>query len=277
LRLGFTDGRSLSQQVGKRRWKMVGSGILEGLRRARIGVAAAGVVVLALAWAGAVVAAPLTIPAGFDLFVSPPGHSAVNLGPIGIVQLQGQPTGPMGHDPSPFMPLVEFDELGMLAAHGVIDHRLAGGLSMVDTIVERPAPASLPMIGDMDIIPIEIISLSLHSVSPIMADFGGGPSFFDVFVTLDPMVSQSVGSMTLTRTGENSGLMDTTLPVSFKLEFLPVGGGMPVTMPGTDTLMATRVPWGIVPEPSTFLLLGSGLAGLAVWRRKRFTNQAKGE
>ena len=256
---------------------MVGSGILEGLGRARSGVAV-GVVVLALAWAGAVVAAPLTIPAGFDLFVSPPGHSSVNLGPpVGNVLLQGQPTGPLGHDPSPFMPLVEFDELGMLAAHGVIDHRLGGGLSMVDTIVERPDPASLPMIGDMTTIPIEIISLSLTSVSPIMVDFGGGPSFFDIFVELDPMAMQSPGSMTLTRTGENSGSMDTSLPVSYRVQFLEVGGGMEVTVTGMDTLMATHVPWGIVPEPSTWLLLGSGLAGLAVWRRKRFTNQAKGE
>lgn len=224
-----------------------------------------GVLAGAAAVVGTASASPLIIPSGHDLFVSPSGRSSVNLGgPIGNVLLRGQPTGPLGHTPDPFLPLVEFDELGMLAAHGVIDHRLGGGLSMVDTVVRRDASATLPMVGSMDTIPIELVSLSLVSVNPIEL-FPG--SFFDVFVTLDPLAPPSLGSMTLTRLSERGGTFDSFFDVFVEIDLTPVGGGPPFqVIRAMDHLESSGVPWR-VPEPASGSLLGLGLLGLAVRRR----------
>lgn len=43
------------------------------------------------------------------------------------------------------------------------------------------------------------------------------------------------------------------------------GEGNIISLAGRGSVTST----GVVPEPSTFLLLGSGLAGLAMWRRKK--------
>jgi hypothetical protein len=40
---------------------------------------------------------------------------------------------------------------------------------------------------------------------------------------------------------------------------------------GGEVVLTFGSPSQVVPEPSTYLLLGSGLAGLALWRRKRLT------
>jgi len=95
-------------------------------------------------------------------------------------------------------------------------------LSMTDTIVARRAPANLPTPGSSVTIPIEIVALSLVSVSPITVTYSGGgtPTQWDVRVCISDF-TQPQGTMTITRgscPGEG-GTFTSSLPVLPKLVF----------------------------------------------------------
>lgn len=97
-------------------------------------------------------------------------------------------------------------------------------LDPADTIVERMAPAFLPGPGDTDVIPIEIVALSLRSVSPITVTYNGGqnPELWDVQVCLSSAAPQPQGTMTV-RNGpcgcSEGGTFISDLPVLPKLTF----------------------------------------------------------
>ncbi len=252
-------------------------------------------VAIASVWVLSGPALALDVTAGYDLFETVPGSPLANgtyadapalpagfFGtqggfpsdpfPGGRLFLDGLPTGPLIYSADSFQPAAPFDELGALAQHGVLDARLGGGLSQTDTIVQRLGTASLPLVGSMDTIPIEIVSLSLQSIQPITVTYGaGGQSFFDVFVTLDGV--QSPGSMTLTRTNATGGTFDSQLPVQFKIEFQNTNLGGPSAagpLTGGDLLTSFNVPFEVlVPEPSTVALLVIGYIGIALYHRKR--------
>lgn len=238
---------------------------------------------------------PLTVPAGHDFFVSPAPRSRAQLDlPQGFFgELDGAPSDPvrglllLGGQPLPSFPAGvpnrfgsfstpdPFPELGQLVAHGVLDARFAGQpdpIQFVDTIVQRPEDADLPAIGSEDTIPIEILALSLHSVSPITVTYGRrNPTDFDVVADLDPASRQLMGTMTLTRTGDKSGTFDSLLPVNFRLVFSHADTHVgPFVLTGADLLRADDVRWR-VPEPSATLLFGSGVVGVAAmaWRWRR--------
>ena len=88
------------------------------------------------------------------------------------------------------------------------------GLVPTDAIVQRlqdAGPAGFP-----DTIDIEIVALSLKSVSPITVTFNGGqnPELWDLDVDVpegDP--NQASGSMTVRHEGANGGTFDAVLPV----------------------------------------------------------------
>jgi hypothetical protein len=180
-----------------------------------------------------------------------------------------------------------------------------------DTIVQRLDPLPALTVGGTGTTRIQITALSLDSVSPLSL----GGSFFDVFVHLDPAVTQGIGSMTISQTNSNGGTFNAILPVDALLTFTQVGNpsntlnqpfphieftsgpatwshtpppGYPTGIGGgfhpTGTLQECNVttpgcsgatvvhmvrPEQVVPEPSTLLLLGSGLAGIAAFGRKR--------
>jgi len=234
-------------------------------------------------WLGANnVAMATPIGPGFDLFHTPAGPTTVTT-PVGPISLQGRPI-----DPS---------------------------LGDTDTIVERLAGIDPLPVGGQGTIPIQIIDLSLESISPVPI----GSSFFDVFVDLAG--PQTLGSMTVFHGVANGGTFDADLPVNARLTFTEVGNpsntfadsffDVFVTLtpgswshtprpddahnatfpaggffPGVDPITGGKVlilevapsathgvlP-GQIPEPSTLLLLGSGLAGIAVFGRKRLARK----
>ena len=184
---------------------------------------------------------------GFDLFMTDAGSTYRDFGstPLpadffgpgsdpfdGIIALQGEPFGT-----SPFCPLD--DLLG------------------VDTIVERPIPASLPTIPSSDLIPIEMVELSLVSIDPIEVTYWwGGSELWDLEVTLSATLP-STGTMALTKTHVNGGVFTSELLVYPRLTFTKVGGGgvnvWDLGDDGTpDFYLATDVPWEYsTPTPSS--------------------------
>lgn len=238
-------------------------------------------------------ASTLTIPAGTDLLQTIPGSPPASgtfadgtlpagfFGPgsdpfIGRIFLEGQPTGPLGHTSTPFVPVFNNPEVALLAQHGVLDARSGGGLPSTDTIVQRNANAILPSIGSTDTVPIEILSLSLVSTQPITVTYQGGTlhSFFDVFVDLDPQSIQPLGSMNLTRTTNGGGTFSSLLPVISRITFTntsptgPPALGSPVRQ---DLFINQGGTFHIIPLPAAFYLGGLGLLGIAAreWLARR--------
>ncbi len=163
----------------------------------------------------------LTIDPGFDLFMTDPVTTFADLGSLGVIPLKG-------------VPLVELDPVPF------------AGLGMTDTIVKRSAQATLLGIGDFEMIPIELVALSLHSVAPI--NIGG--TFFDLRVLAGSLLgpSQPLGSMTIMLTVPNGGTFDAQLPVNALLAFHEVGNpGNQVLNSFFDIFVSLDVPWTSTP------------------------------
>lgn len=93
-------------------------------------------------------------------------------------------------------------------------------LSMISTIVRRLADANVPVPPSADVVPIEIVELSLVSVNPIVVTYSGGqnPELWDVDVHLSQN-PQPQGQMQITRSHADGGTFDTQLPVLPKFIF----------------------------------------------------------
>lgn len=128
-------------------------------------------------------------------------------------------------------------------------------LDHIDTIVERAGTASLPSPGSSDLIPIEIVELSLVSVNPITVTYNGGqnPEQWDLHVC--PSENQQTGSMQINKTHANGGTFDATLPVVPRFIFTRIPDGEERVLDGassgfTDTLEILGVPWEYAnPDP----------------------------
>jgi len=219
-----------------------------------------------------------SIAPGFDLFMTDPGSTFVDLTGIGagIVPLRGNAIGP----------------------------------GNTDTIVERLDGINPFNVGDTDTIDIEIVALSLVSVDPITI----GTADFDLDVTLSGN-PQVIGSMTITHGQPNGGTFSAVLPVdtivtltdvsnplnTFNVPFidtftsnglwshfpaagdqhtvlLPSGGFHPGVDPLTgaktltleQTLLAAHGVLPAMPEPSSFVLAAvAAVAGTTYLSRRR--------
>jgi hypothetical protein len=95
-----------------------------------------------------------------------------------------------------------------------------------DTIVQRTENATLaPPFPRGDFIPIELVSLSLQSIQPIVVDVGGTQQLWDVFAAQSPS-RPSQGVMFLQQTEEQGGAFDSQLQVFPKFTFTRLSDGM---------------------------------------------------
>ncbi|MEM7480831.1 MAG: hypothetical protein AAF481_06630 [Acidobacteriota bacterium] len=200
----------------------------------------------------------LKVPAGYDLFVTPPdGSSYFYLGSEGEgipegyfgcletpngcllsdaiqspvrVLFVGLATGDLGLEPGtldndPCKWVSDSDKFGVHCADGV-GHFSSTTPSFpsepedTDTIVARLADVSFEEIGDSRTVPIEFVSLSLQSLKPITVTYGDGryTERFQV-IARGPGVGGETGSMVMTRTGATNGTYYSRLPVFVDIEF----------------------------------------------------------
>ncbi|UCH83172.1 MAG: T9SS type A sorting domain-containing protein [Candidatus Latescibacterota bacterium] len=141
---------------------------------------------------------------GVDLFETPPGDTYVQ------PPLPADFFGP-GSDP--------FD--GIIALRGQSLDQEGSNLGRTSTIVERLAPANLPVVPSSDTVPIEIVALNLVSIEPIIVTYNGGlnPEEWDVQANLSSFGPQAQGDMTVNREYENGGTFEAYLHVTSRLTF----------------------------------------------------------
>ena len=254
----------------------------------RIVVAAATIVVMSVAFTGVVRATPI-IETGYNLFETTPG-STFYFGP-----------------PVPNQQFVSFDGNPLVLfdfGDGPVD------TGSTDTIIERKEVADLT--SGSDTIDIEIVALSLKSVSPV--DLGFGAGLEDIFIELNTSSSSVQSTMTIYDAGDvvPHGTFDSLLNFSF--DVIGSIGGLYATLDKTITAInqewsqgptGTLVYDGVnhhlnsvdesndfwaegivthddgagtmihrarstnIPEPGIFLLVGIGLAGMAIRSRKK--------
>jgi hypothetical protein len=184
------------------------------------------------------VAAGAVINAGFDLFRTDPNttyqdFSATPIPPsffdpgsdpfVGTVNFKGVPLGPVPWCGSP--------------------------LHLTDTIVRRPLPANVTNVGDIDVIPIEVVALNLVSVQPITVTYNGGmnPEPWILQVYPSPTIP-SQGQMQIMKTHPNGGTFDSVLRVYPMLVFTRVSDSAMRVIDGGQVGMfndfqANGVPW----------------------------------
>jgi hypothetical protein len=131
-----------------------------------------------------------------------------------------------------------------------------GNIGRTDMIAQRPVAAVLPGPGSSDVIPIEIVALSLVSVSPITVTYYGGtsPELWDVRMGLSTFVP-SAGTMTVRQTSSLGGTFDSAIPVVAKFVFTRQSDGLSRIMDWgplglADDFYAGDVQWQYEPPPN---------------------------
>lgn len=94
----------------------------------------------------------------------------------------------------------------------------------VGVLVRRPTVAQLPAPPSTDVIPIEIVALSLVSVNPITVTYNGGqnPEPWDVRMNVSNIVPPQAGSATIHHVDPNGGTFSAQFPVRARFEFTKV-------------------------------------------------------
>lgn len=204
-------------------------------------------------------AGQVILPAGFF----DPGSD-----PFGAwIELAGLPVAPWLGPSNANLQIAGFDGQVFLGPVPIGPEMLPGA----DTIVQRLGTALLPD-GGSDTVPIEMVALHLASTQPIMVTHNGGqnPTPWDVRFDL---TVPAQGNMTITRNGSTfGGTFEATLPIQYRLTLLPAQPSTadPPVAFGEDVILM-RGTWELteVPEPSVWLLMVTGLAGVAMGRRRR--------
>ena len=154
---------------------------------------------------------PFSVLPGVDLWSTPCGGATVD----SHFTVMPLPPGFFGPGSDPFAGDVAFKGDPLTTTP-------PGILGPSDVIVERKTLAPLPAPGDSHTVPIEIIALSLTSISPITVTYNGGsnPELWDVDACLSSTQPQNIGSMVIRRGCDAGGTFSATLPVTPKFTFI---------------------------------------------------------
>jgi hypothetical protein len=147
----------------------------------------------------------ITLAAGFDCFITPPGGASFH-----DFSFTPLPTNFFGPGSDPFTNRVEL--------RGVpLQTQPPGLIGPTDTIVRRLLPAEAGGTNPPPTIPIEIVALRLQSVAPLTVTYNGGqnPEPWELRVYLSGAVPQPTGVMTISNNacGGQGGTFDAYLPV----------------------------------------------------------------
>jgi hypothetical protein len=188
-------------------------------------------------------ASAVVVPPGYDLLQTIAGPTHQDFGPTPIPQDFFNPSSdPFDRD----VPLQGFP-FGMLPICGTT---LIG---FTDTVIERKAAMSLPNIGDTDVVPIEIVALSLTSVNPITVTYNGGqnPELWRLELYRSQL-GPSPGTMTVAKTHGNGGTFTAQFQVRALLVFTRVSDNLQRTLDGMiiNDYVCPSTPWAHDPYPN---------------------------
>jgi hypothetical protein len=218
----------------------------------------------------------LAVPTGYQLLSSDAGTAVKLSAPAGAFGQQSNAlsdalsnviidsAGVGGSSPGPQSPF-EFDV--PLEATGINFGRV-----ILDYIKQEPSTVmkiqgwTLPKIGSTAQAPVDMVSLSLRSISPLQVTYGNGvsSSFFDVFVELLPPAQS--GTLDLTRTDNFSGTYNLSIPIAYQMTFVNTSPGGPQAngpLVFAD-ILASSGDFSVVPEPASVLLLSIAIAGFVL-------------
>lgn len=212
----------------------------------------AAAVVLLLAVMPAV-AAQINIPAGVDLLVTLPGSTVNFSGPFEI------PADFFGPGSDPFT--------GSVAVQGVpidSDPNCQADPAPAEIIIKRNSPFDLSELPSSQTVEIELVQLSLRSVSPIPVSFNQGARIeeweFEIVPVLPPPAPPELRVLDLERDQEYGGSFSTTYEYDFIIIMQRLVDPEPLpreyTPPQPDQF-GGQGPWGIpaLPEAPSFRAL----------------------
>jgi hypothetical protein len=152
---------------------------------------------------------PFTIPVGFTMFRSTSGSLDFLDNPI--------PADSFGAGSMPFDGIVPMESRPL-------SETPCSGPVPIDIVLNRPVPAVLPEIGDVQEIGIEVLGLSLKSTEPITVDYeGGAQTQFDVIVVLNTQKPTN-GSLIVTRSHRTGGTVGFAFsPLALSIIFRETG------------------------------------------------------
>lgn len=124
-------------------------------------------------------------------------------------------------------------------------------LQGADTILERTQTAVL---GAVDTVPLYIRVLSLQDVQPHSVPECG--SSYDVFVRLNPAVSQPQGSITINHSMPTGGTFNSVLPVETEVIFTDTATGNVKSIANSTVLNTSTACWNHMPGPGGIVVNG---------------------
>ncbi len=169
--------------------------------------------VLATVGGSAVFAAPVT--SGFDLFHTEGAKLTLTDASFGgtplLIELQSLPDGP----------------------------------GDTDLVIARKAPAN-PPIGSTELVPVEVVALSLQSAKPIELD----GILFDVNVTETSSDLSGFGELTIFRADADGGTFSGEVPLHLQVLFTEVGQSSPERVVEVSTEISLQGQWSQEPAPN---------------------------